>query len=200
MTIRRSSGFSTEVLLMMSQPSLFLDLVTFSSYFSISLLFTHLSFLFEMYYIHSHEVSCYISMCSDTVLFGWQESAVFFRTDVRMHEVKNKDRILTKHVICLCCGPIVTVLCRWNSNVKSVIEVWNYLKNWPHRKVFIKENNRTEFKATNIIAKRYRKDEKESGCHNNTLRTKRRLLYLKTQFVPRSKLFISVIKTNQFML
>ena len=34
----------------------------------------------------------------------------------------------------------------------------------------------------------------------NPLNTKRRLLYLKTQFVPRSKHFISVIKTNQFML
>jgi hypothetical protein len=32
------------------------------------------------------------------------------------------------------------------------------------------------------------------------LNTKRRLLRLKTQFVPRSKHFISVIKTNQFML
>ena len=34
----------------------------------------------------------------------------------------------------------------------------------------------------------------------NPLKTKRRLLYLKTKFVPRSKHFISVIKTNQFML
>ena len=34
----------------------------------------------------------------------------------------------------------------------------------------------------------------------NLLNTKLRLLYLKTQFVPRSKHFISVIKTNQFML
>ena len=34
----------------------------------------------------------------------------------------------------------------------------------------------------------------------NPLKTKRRLLYLKTQFVPRSKHFISVIKTNQFMI
>ena len=34
----------------------------------------------------------------------------------------------------------------------------------------------------------------------NPLKTKRRPLYLKTQFVPRSKHFISVIKTNQFML
>ena len=34
----------------------------------------------------------------------------------------------------------------------------------------------------------------------NPLNTKRRLLYLKTQFVPRSKHFISVIKTNNFML
>ena len=34
----------------------------------------------------------------------------------------------------------------------------------------------------------------------NPLNTERRLLYLKTQFVPRSKHFISVIKTNQFML
>ena len=34
----------------------------------------------------------------------------------------------------------------------------------------------------------------------NHLRTKRRLLYLKTQVVPRSKHLISVIKTNQFML
>ena len=32
------------------------------------------------------------------------------------------------------------------------------------------------------------------------LKTKRWLIYLKTQFVPRSKHFISVIKTNQFML
>jgi len=34
----------------------------------------------------------------------------------------------------------------------------------------------------------------------NPLNTKRRPLYLKTQSVPRSKHFISVIKTNQFML
>ena len=34
----------------------------------------------------------------------------------------------------------------------------------------------------------------------NPLKTNGRLLYLKTQFVPRRKLFISVIKTNQFML
>jgi hypothetical protein len=34
----------------------------------------------------------------------------------------------------------------------------------------------------------------------NPLKTKRRLLYLKIQSVPRSKHFISVIKTNQFML
>ena len=35
----------------------------------------------------------------------------------------------------------------------------------------------------------------------NPLNTKRRPLYLKTQSVPRSKhFFISVIKTNQFML
>ena len=34
----------------------------------------------------------------------------------------------------------------------------------------------------------------------NPLKTKRRLLYLKNPFVPRSKLFISVIKTKQFML
>jgi len=34
----------------------------------------------------------------------------------------------------------------------------------------------------------------------NHLQTKRRLLYLKTQFLPRSKQFISVIKTNQFMM
>ena len=34
----------------------------------------------------------------------------------------------------------------------------------------------------------------------NPLKTKSRQLYLKTQFVPRSKHFISVIKTNQFML
>ena len=34
----------------------------------------------------------------------------------------------------------------------------------------------------------------------NPLKTKCRLLYLKTQFVPRSKHFISVIKTNQFTL
>ena len=34
----------------------------------------------------------------------------------------------------------------------------------------------------------------------NPLKTKRRPLYLKTQFVSRSKHFISVIKTNQFML
>ena len=32
------------------------------------------------------------------------------------------------------------------------------------------------------------------------LKTKRRLLYLKAQSVPRCKHFISVIKTNQFML
>ena len=34
----------------------------------------------------------------------------------------------------------------------------------------------------------------------NPLNTKRRLLYLKTQFVPRSKHFVSVIKTNQIMI
>jgi len=34
----------------------------------------------------------------------------------------------------------------------------------------------------------------------NPLQTKRRPLYLKTQSVPRSKHFISVIKTNQFTL
>ena len=34
----------------------------------------------------------------------------------------------------------------------------------------------------------------------NPLKTKRRLLYLNTQFVPRSKLFISVIKTDQFIV
>ena len=34
----------------------------------------------------------------------------------------------------------------------------------------------------------------------NTLKTKRRLLHLKIQFVPRSKHFISVIKTNRFMI
>jgi len=34
----------------------------------------------------------------------------------------------------------------------------------------------------------------------NLLKAKRRLLYLKTQSVPRCKHFISVIKTNQFML
>jgi hypothetical protein len=34
----------------------------------------------------------------------------------------------------------------------------------------------------------------------NPLKTKRRLLYLKTQFVRRSKHLISVIETNQFML
>jgi len=38
------------------------------------------------------------------------------------------------------------------------------------------------------------------GCLMDTLKTKRRPLYLKTQSVPRCKLFISVIKTNQFML
>ena len=34
----------------------------------------------------------------------------------------------------------------------------------------------------------------------NPLKTKRRLLYINTEFGPRSKHFISVIKTNQFML
>ena len=34
----------------------------------------------------------------------------------------------------------------------------------------------------------------------NPLKTKRRLLYLKTKFVPRSENVISVMKTNQFML
>ena len=34
----------------------------------------------------------------------------------------------------------------------------------------------------------------------NHLQTKRSVLYSKTQFVPRSKQFISVIKTNQFMM
>ena len=39
-----------------------------------------------------------------------------------------------------------------------------------------------------------------SRVYINHLKTKCRLLYLKTQFVPRRKtLFISVIKTNQFM-
>jgi hypothetical protein len=32
------------------------------------------------------------------------------------------------------------------------------------------------------------------------LKTKHRLLYLKTQFIPHRKHFISVIKTNQFMI
>jgi hypothetical protein len=37
--------------------------------------------------------------------------------------------------------------------------------------------------------------------HNfNPLQTKGRLLYLQTQFAPRSKHFISVIKTNHFMM
>jgi hypothetical protein len=36
--------------------------------------------------------------------------------------------------------------------------------------------------------------------HINPLKTKRRPFYLKTQSVPRCKHFISVIKTNQFML
>ena len=34
----------------------------------------------------------------------------------------------------------------------------------------------------------------------NYLKTKRRVFYLKTQSVPRSKHFVSVIKTNQSML
>jgi len=34
----------------------------------------------------------------------------------------------------------------------------------------------------------------------NPLKTKRRLFYLKTQFVPRSKHFISVMETNQFVM
>ena len=34
----------------------------------------------------------------------------------------------------------------------------------------------------------------------NPLNTKRRQFYLKTQYVPRSKHIVSVIKTNQFML
>jgi hypothetical protein len=38
------------------------------------------------------------------------------------------------------------------------------------------------------------------GGNINPLKTTRRLLYLKTQSVPRSKHFSSVIKTNQFML
>ena len=38
-----------------------------------------------------------------------------------------------------------------------------------------------------------------ADCFNPS-NTKRRLLYLKAQFVPRSKHFISLIKTNQFML
>ena len=42
--------------------------------------------------------------------------------------------------------------------------------------------------------------EKPSASIFNPLKTKRRLLYLKTQFVPSSKHFISVIKTYQFML
>jgi len=35
---------------------------------------------------------------------------------------------------------------------------------------------------------------------HSPLKTKRRLLYLKAQFVPRCIYFISVIKTSQFML
>ena len=35
------------------------------------------------------------------------------------------------------------------------------LMNWTNRKVLIKRTNRTEFKATNVIAKRYRKKRKE---------------------------------------
>ena len=38
------------------------------------------------------------------------------------------------------------------------------------------------------------------NCRIKLLNTKRRLLYLKTQFVPRSKHFSSVIKPYQFML
>ena len=42
--------------------------------------------------------------------------------------------------------------------------------------------------------------ERESVTLINPLKTKHRLLYLKTQFVPRSKHFVSIIKTDQFML
>ena len=37
----------------------------------------------------------------------------------------------------------------------------NYLMNWQNRKVLIKKANRTEFKATNVRAKRYRKMRNE---------------------------------------
>jgi hypothetical protein len=37
-------------------------------------------------------------------------------------------------------------------------------------------------------------------CRINPLKTKRKLFYLKTQFVPRSKHLMSVIEANQFML
>jgi hypothetical protein len=42
--------------------------------------------------------------------------------------------------------------------------------------------------------------KKAKVTYFNPLKTKRRPLYLKTQFVPRSKHFITGIKTNQFML
>ena len=37
----------------------------------------------------------------------------------------------------------------------------NCLMNWTNTKVLIKKNNRTEFKATKVMAKRYRKMRKE---------------------------------------
>ena len=54
---------------------------------------------------------------------------------------------------------------------------------------------------TNRVTKLYRTMQcQHPNSDINPLNTKRRPLYLKTQFVPRSKHFISVIKTNQFML
>jgi hypothetical protein len=39
----------------------------------------------------------------------------------------------------------------------------------------------------------------EAPVHEPFIKTKCRLLYLKAWFIPRSKHFLSVIKTNQFM-
>jgi hypothetical protein len=36
------------------------------------------------------------------------------------------------------------------------------LVNWPNRRFFVRMSNGTEFKATNVIHKRCRKDKKES--------------------------------------
>ena len=79
--------------------------------------------------------------------------------------------------------------------VKSVASLYTDWAILSHRYWVIQEVNNfiilTQFTLRTISVK--------DGTFNS-LKTKRRLLYLKTQFVPRSKHFISVIKTDQFML